>query len=182
MASTALTNAVIREATPGDAARLAVLARDTFVDTFGPDNTAEDMALYTASAFGEAIQRAELLDPSNTVFVMERGDEWMGYAMLRDGDAPACVASANTIEIDRLYVAKEHIGARAGAALMRHCLERAAQVNKDTVWLNVWERNERAIRFYERWGFETVGTMPYILGNDHQTDFVMVRHVSEVRD
>ena len=43
----------------------------------------------------------------------------------------------------------------------------------ETIWLGVWERNERAIRFYEKWGFREAGTHDFILGNDVQNDLIM---------
>ena len=180
MQSDALTRLTIRQATIDDAARLSTLARSTFVDTFGADNTPDDMAMYVAASFGDEIQRTELMDPRNVVFLAEQGDEAIGYAMLRDGPAPDAVPSANVIEIDRLYVSKHCIGTGAGAILMQRCLDEAAARGKEVVWLNVWERNLRAIRFYERWKFDDVGTMPYILGTDCQTDRVMVRRVEGV--
>jgi GNAT superfamily N-acetyltransferase len=167
----------IRQATVADAAQLALLARDTFVDTFAAANTASDMEMYVAMSFGEAIQRAELSDPRTTVFVADAGGALVGYALLHDGPVPECVTSDNVLEIDRLYVAKSHLGTGLGAALMRRCLDEAADRGKELVWLNVWERNLPAMRFYERWGFQYAGTMPYVLGTDHQTDHVMIFHL-----
>jgi ribosomal protein S18 acetylase RimI-like enzyme len=43
------------------------------------------------------------------------------------------------------------------------------------MWLQVWERNERAIAFYKRWGFEVVGVGSKELGNSTGTDLIMVR-------
>jgi len=45
----------------------------------------------------------------------------------------------------------------------------------------VWERNARAIAFYERWGFARVGSHPFKLGADEQTDLVMERPVKGPR-
>jgi hypothetical protein len=42
----------------------------------------------------------------------------------------------------------------------------------------VWERNARAIRFYEQWDFHPAGTQPFLLGTDLQTDLVMVRRIA----
>jgi ribosomal protein S18 acetylase RimI-like enzyme len=41
------------------------------------------------------------------------------------------------------------------------------------VWLGVWEKNARAIRFYTAWGFEKVGEQDFRLGNDLQRDWIM---------
>jgi ribosomal protein S18 acetylase RimI-like enzyme len=43
-----------------------------------------------------------------------------------------------------------------------------------TLWLGVWERNERAKSFYRKCGFRDVGSQPFVLGTDVQTDRVMV--------
>jgi ribosomal protein S18 acetylase RimI-like enzyme len=178
MTPTAPTTPAIRCAGPDDAARLATLAESSFVDSFGADNRAEDMAAYIATAFGEAIQRAELEDARCCVFLAEQNGEALGYAMLREGPAPACVGSARAVEVARLYAVRRRIGAGVGAALMQHCIREAAARGRDALWLGVWERNERAIAFYERWGFRRVGTQPFQLGSDLQTDHVMVRRTA----
>jgi ribosomal protein S18 acetylase RimI-like enzyme len=56
---------------------------------------------------------------------------------------------------------------------MRACLERARRLLCDVVWLDVWEKNLRAIAFYRRWGFVEVGTQAFVLGSDVQHDLLM---------
>ena len=165
----------IRQATADDAARCSAIAESTFVDTFGPDNSPADMALYCASAFGADIQRSELADSRHIVVFAENGGETVGYAMLRLDHAPACVSDRGAIEIARLYAASHLIGKGIGRALMQCCLDLAAERGHRTVWLGVWERNARAIAFYEKWGFVDVGPKAFVLGTDHQTDRVMMR-------
>lgn len=168
----------LRRATPADAARLAVFAATAFSDTFAAQNRPEDMAMYLQQAFGEPIQRAELMDPQCTVFLAERDGEVVGYAMLRDGPAPPCVPDPNAIEIARLYTGQQWIGAGIGTLLMQRCLVEAASRGRRTIWLGVWERNVRAIGFYQRWHFAIVGSQPFQLGTDRQNDRVMARRVT----
>ena len=70
------------------------------------------------------------------------------------------------------------LGTGVGATLMQRALVEAAGRGKDAVWLAVWERNPRAIRFYEEWDFHPTGTQPFLLGTDVQTDLVMVRRIA----
>ena len=171
---------VVRRATPADAASLAAFARAAFVDTFADDNTPEDMAAYIGGAFGEAQQRAELMDPACVTLLVERDGELAGYAMLHDGvvpSGPTTVVLSNAIEIARLYSGRRWIGTGIGATLMQHCLDLAAGRERDWIWLGVWERNARAIAFYARWGFGDVGSQSFQLGTDRQTDRVMARRV-----
>lgn len=168
----------LRRATPADAARLSVFAATAFADAFAAENRAEDMAAYVGTAFGESVQRAELSDPRCTVFVAERDGEIVGYAMLREGTPPRCVTDASAIEIVRLYAGRHWIGAGVGAVLMQRCLDEAASRGRHAIWLGVWERNARAIGFYQRWHFSIVGSQPFQLGADRQNDRVMARRVT----
>ena len=169
---------VTRAAQPDDAALLAELGASTFTETFQAANAPDDFATYMAAAFGEEIQRAELEDPDTTVFFAERDGETLGYVMLREGRAPASVAADDAVQIARLYARQRMLGRGVGAALMQCALAEAAGRGKDAVWLGVWDRNERAIRFYESWGFHRSGTQPFLLGTDLQTDLVMVRRIA----
>lgn len=171
-----------RRATPADAALLAALAATTFSDTFGPDNTPVDMALYMAESFGEDRQRGELADSRHTVFFAERAGEAVGYTMLREGPAPDVIRDADSIEIARLYATKRLLGLGVGATLMQRCLDESAARGLSTIWLGVWEHNARAIAFYRRWGFADVGTTIFMLGHDRQTDRVMARRVAGVAE
>jgi len=168
----------IRTATLQDNELLASLGAQTFRLTFAPDNTAEDMAAYLASAFGPRQQAAELADSGTTFLIAESRHETVGYARLRLGPAPECISGEHPIEIARLYAVTPWIGRGVGAGLMRVCLEHARERGADVVWLDVWERNLRAIAFYRRWGFNQVGTQAFVLGNDTQNDLLMERRVT----
>jgi GNAT superfamily N-acetyltransferase len=167
----------VRSATLADAPMLADLGAQAFAHAFGPENTPEDMAAYLEQAFGPQIQAAELAEPGSLFLVAEVGGEVVGYARLREGPAPDPVHGASPIEIGRFYARPDWIGRGVGAALMRACLAQARQRGKLTLWLDVWERNPNARAFYERWGFREVGTQPFRLGSDNQTDVLMERPV-----
>jgi GNAT superfamily N-acetyltransferase len=171
----------VRRAAPDDAARLAEFGRQAFHDTFAADNRPEDMAAYLAATFGEAQQRAELLDPCSTYLVAERvggdGADLLGYARLRTGDAPDVVRTTPAVEIARFYARRDMVGQGIGASLMGACLALARELGARAAWLGVWEHNVRAIAFYARWGFVDVGTCEFVLGTDVQTDRIMVRAI-----
>ena len=165
----------IRRATIADAEPLAELGARTFRETFGADNSAENMALHLSEKFAPELQRRELTDASASMFVACAGEVIVGYALLRDGSHADCVTGRAPIEIERIYVDAPWHGSGAAAALMRACEDEARRRGAETMWLGVWERNPRAIRFYEKNGFRQVGTQPFMLGRDPQTDLVMER-------
>jgi diamine N-acetyltransferase len=167
-----------RRAEPSDAALLAELGASTFTDTFAADNAPTDVAAYLSGTYGEEIQRAELEDPDITVFFAERNGEAVGYVMLREGPAPQVVRGFDLLEIARFYVRDSAKGTGVGPVLMQRAIHEAAVRGKEALWLGVWERNARAIEFYRRWEFFEAGSQPFKLGEDQQTDLVMVRRIA----
>jgi ribosomal protein S18 acetylase RimI-like enzyme len=165
----------IRRGTVADAALLSELAARTFAETFAADNTPEDLATYIATSFNVARVTAELKDPASIFLIAEVDGSAAGYARLHDGKAAQGVEGAKPIELVRLYVSREWLGRGIGEQLMRACLDEARQAGHETIWLGVWERNARALAFYRKWNFRTVGEHMFQLGADRQRDLVMER-------
>ena len=158
---------------------LAELGARTFSDTFAADNTPEDMAAYLASSFGPSQQAAELADRRCSYQIAEVNGVATGYALLRSGNAPNGVTGEKPIELVRLYISRESLGSGVGAALMQACIDEAKERGYETLWLGVWENNQRAQAFYRKWNFTEVGTHLFQLGDDLQTDILMQRSISE---
>jgi len=165
----------IRRGEARDAVALAELGARTFSDTFLADNDPNDIAAFLAETFSPEKQAAELADAATSYLVAEIDGALVGYAMLQRGVAPACVEGKAPIEIARLYVARAQLGRGTGEALMTRCVEHARNAGHDVIWLGVWERNARAIRFYERWGFRAVGQHVFVVGKDPQNDLLLSR-------
>ncbi len=171
----------IRPATTGDAGSLCVLAERTFRDTFADDNSAQDMDAYVRDSLTLGQIQSELDDPANTFLLafLDNAADPTGYAKLRTGTTEPSVRGPDPLELERLYVDQKAIGRGVGGALMRASLEIARKAGYRTLWLGVWEHNDRAILFYRRWGFQTVGEHGFRLGSDDQTDLIMERAVVE---
>ncbi len=80
------------------------------------------------------------------------------------------------LEIERIYVLQEFHGQRVGQVLYEKAIELAQERGLDYIWLGVWEKNARALRFYEKNGFEPFDRHIFKLGDDEQTD-IMVKKV-----
>lgn len=166
---------VIRRATEDDAERLAEMARRTFVETFGPDNTAENMAMHVAQSFGTDIQLGQIRDARMVTLLAEIGSTMAGFAQVRRGAWPPCVTGDSPVELWRFYVDRPFHGRGIAQALMGAVEQVARELDAHTLWLGVWERNPRAIAFYAKCGFVDVGAHGFIFGTEEQTDRVMAR-------
>jgi GNAT superfamily N-acetyltransferase len=153
------------------------LAARTFRETFAADNRPEDIARHEAEAYGQTQQSRELADPDIVTLLVHSDDLLIGFAQLRRGPVPACVKDDAPIELWRFYIAKEWHGQGIAQALMHRVADDARRAHALTLWLGVWERNERAKAFYRKCGFTDVGSHVYMVGTDAQTDRIMTRAV-----
>jgi ribosomal protein S18 acetylase RimI-like enzyme len=171
---------MIRTGEASDAKALAELAARTFGETFAADNRPEDIAAHIANAYGTSQQEKELVDPDIATLLVEVDAQLVGYAQLRSGLPPACVTGERPIELWRFYIARPWHGRGVAQALMNKVERDAYRRGARTLWLGVWERNERAQAFYRKNGFVDVGSHVFMLGTDAQTDRILVRPLPAV--
>ncbi|HEX4849654.1 MAG TPA: GNAT family N-acetyltransferase [Puia sp.] len=156
-----------------DAALIADMSRKTFYESFADQNKPENMAKFMDLVFTREKLIEEVGQPDSIFLLAYLGDLPCGYARLRDGERLPGLGDGQAIEIARIYAVKEVIGKGIGSALMEKCLQMAKAKSAATIWLGVWEKNERAISFYSKWGFEKFGSHIFMVGDDPQTDLLM---------
>ena len=167
----------IRYATENDAELIADLSRKTFSETFGYLNTKETMDKFLNEQFSRDKLINEVTGPDN-IFLLVFDDETpVGYAKMRHGEKRPEFENRDSVEIARIYVINSYIGAGVGKELMRKCIFLARDMKKEIVWLGVWEKNNRAISFYKKWGFEKFGEHSFTLGDDVQNDWLMKKQL-----
>jgi len=163
----------IRYGTTEDAKLLAELGAKTFYDTFAKDNTPENMDAYLKRSFSPQIQFNELAEPHVIFLIAESEKIPIGYAQLILNSKDKSIKGTKPLEIRRIYAAQEYLGKGVGKELMKAAISEARERGCNCIWLDVWEKNPRAINFYEQWGFKEVGTQTFKLGDDLQNDFIM---------
>lgn len=167
----------IRRATRGDARILHELAATTFPLASPPDTRPEDNQAFIATHLSEARFREYLDDPARILFLGVLGDAPVGYTMLvtgepYDADAARAVTHRPTVELSKIYVLPAQHRSGVAAELMAESVRAAVATGARSVWLGVNQRNERANRFYEKQGFQVVGTKHFLVGDRLFEDFV----------
>ena len=163
----------IRYATLEDASMIADISHITFYDAFAADNTLADMRKFLNEQFTKGKLMLEVGAPENIFLLASDASGVAGYVKLRDAKKPGLLSNVNALEIARLYALKNRIGTGVGKALMQASLDIAKEKGKQVVWLGVWEKNQRAIDFYHKWGFEKFDETDFLLGDDVQRDWLM---------
>jgi len=167
----------IQTATADDASLIATISRETFYDSFADQNTVADMQLFLNTQFTSEKLMAEVLDTLNIFFITYLDDQPVGYCKMRPGAHVQMQTDKQAIEISRFYARKNSIGKGIGKAMMQHAITYASDQHYTKIWLGVWEKNERAIAFYQSFGFSKFGEHDFLLGTDLQRDWLIQKNV-----
>ncbi len=123
--------------------------------------------------FRPDIQAAEIADPEAAVFLAADGDTLAGYAYLVVSPSKADASLLSRIYIDAAWRG-QGLANRLLDAVVSECAARGVE----RLQLTVYEKNARAIAFYNKVGFTPVGSTTFTVGDDVQTDIVMERDVT----
>jgi ribosomal protein S18 acetylase RimI-like enzyme len=165
--------ATLRRATGKDAAALAGVARATFTETFGMLYSAADLATFLEQHTPHDWAR-EIDDPAYAVMVVEDGHAAVGYIKLGPPRLPF-TPPHGAIELRQFYLLQPWQGGGMGPKMMEWALAEARDRGMQEMYLSVFVDNERARRFYAKYGFEDVGRYAFMVGDHEDTDIVMRR-------
>jgi ribosomal protein S18 acetylase RimI-like enzyme len=146
------------------------IGRETFYETFADSNSEEDMQKYISESFSDGKVKEELSNVDSLFFIAWEDNVPIGYLKINTGKSQTELQDPHAVEIERIYVKAAHHGKKVGQLLYDKALEIAQQTNKESIWLGVWEKNPRAIRFYEKNGFIAFDKHIFKMGNDEQID------------
>jgi ribosomal protein S18 acetylase RimI-like enzyme len=157
-----------RDAVAGDAATLAELGAQTFVETFGHLYGADDLAAFLRIHTPES-WAVELADPELAIVLVEEAGKAAAYAKVGPRSLPY-QPDGPAMELRQFYVLKPYQGAGLAPKLMDWVLAQAARRGATEICLSVWNENERAKRFYARYGFTYVGPYHFMVGEQADED------------
>lgn len=106
---------------------------------------------------------------TDNIIVAKDGHKVIGfvaYGIYRDDTVTDCG------EVFAIYVLADYYGQKVGYALMNAAFDKLAEYKRIAVW--VLKDNDRAIRFYERYGFRFDGTEKEVKLGTPNTELRMV--------
>jgi len=164
----------IRKITIADLDALLYISNRTYHEAFFEAfNDPDAFTVYTSELFAPDRLKAELADPDIVFCFAMDGRFPVGYIKLNFGNTQTIFQGNDAAEIERIYVLAAYQNQKIGEALLDYAVDIVRDKNLKTLWLGVWENNEKAVRFYERHFFRKFLTHQYFVGNDPQTDFLM---------
>lgn len=169
----------IRRAKPDDAEVLSEIGARTFTETFAHLYPPGDLAAFLAEAYGPAATRRNLADPAKAAWLVEAGDEVIGYAEAGPCALPHPDVTPSCGELKRFYLLKAWQNRGLGKPLFDLTIGWLQQAGPRDVWIGVWSENVGAQRFYGREGFVKVGEYGFRVGATVDHEFILRRRAAD---
>lgn len=160
----------IKIAKEEDTAVLALLGRLTWAESHGPYiDDKNDLLKYLDQNFSVSKTKQDLNNPKNLFYIIYSDDLPVGYAKIEVNAKQENVASQNNCRLERIFILNDFIHLKLGKQLLTFVEEQAKALKLDTIWLTVYIKNNRAIRFYEKNEFKNVGDVNFtVSGKDYE--------------
>jgi ribosomal protein S18 acetylase RimI-like enzyme len=166
---------IIRQANTGDAPSLSDLAKETYTAAFDHSFTPSDLAAHLEKNLSP--NNFERMLERDAVLVAEEIGRLIGYVQFGPADPATLPAQGGDQELRRLYVHADFQNQGVGTRLMNAAVAHPQLRDAERIFLDVWEHNPNAQRFYARFGFEVIGDRSFVVESGAQTskDLIMVR-------
>lgn len=101
----------------------------------------------------------------------------VGFVKLVLDNTLSCIDSEKTIRLEKIYVLEDFIECKIGKKLLVFSLNKVKAYNYESIWLTVYIKNIRAIKFYLKYGFTEVGKMDYIVNGKKFENDVLFKKI-----
>lgn len=163
----------IEQANDSQAGLVAELARKTFIETYGETSNPENLQLYVEAHFTPERISGELADHAFRFYIAWINDKPVGFTKIRRDRKPKGISGLKCLEIERIYVLQEFQGFSVGKELMQLVKGLARLEGDQVLWLQVWQKNDKAIQFYRKAGFVVYETNSFEFGREIHQDFLL---------
>lgn len=168
----------IKTAKEADTAILALLGRITWAESHGQYIADKNNLLaYLNKNFSVAKTKQEINNSKNLFYIIYVDDLPVGYAKLVVNEKQENVASHNNCRLERIFIQNEFIPLKIGQQLLTFVEDKAKTLKLDTMWLSVYIKNKRAIRFYEKNGFINVGELNFNVNGEVYENIVFSKRI-----
>src|SRR5689334_21667220 len=153
-------------ANPSQADIISSIGKQAFGSAFGNlFNSKEELCEYLDYTYDVAKISKSIEKENNVFFVAFVENVPVGFAKVKKNSLNDQIESIAQMEFQKIYVLPYYHGSGAGPALMQTVLDLADQVCPDYIWLDTHISNAKAIRFYEKYGFQKIGKYYFMIGS-----------------
>ena len=168
----------IKIASQADIEVLALISRLTWAESHGHYiEDKNDVSTYLEANFSVVKTTQNINDPNQRFYMIYVDDLPAGYAKLVLHASNKHVTSQNSCQLERIFILNDFIPLKIGQQLLTFVENQVKTLQIDTMWLTVYIKNKRAIRFYEKNEFINVGAINFLVNGKEYENIVFSKNI-----
>ncbi len=155
-----------------DSLRISVLLKTVYMQTYAVDGVTFEFASFITKRF--SIEHIESIIKKNPLqlIVAYQNENPIGVAeIIFDSTCP--IRNISITELSKLYVLERFYGRGIGFRLLQSVENELINNGLKELNLEVWKQNERAIAFYKKHGFISIGNVDFPMEYNTYKNYVM---------
>lgn len=171
--NTGMESITISRLEASDLGELADVARRTYCDAFADGLSAEDLQQHLQQTRSVDYFKAAM--KTDVILLAKNDGHTVGYVQFGAVKIDGTDAGPDDRELGRIYVetSLQHHG--IGRQLMKVVLDCPDMRAAPKIYVQVFDQNIKAIGLYKKYGFHTIGTTRFKVGDTELEDLIMVR-------
>ena len=160
-----------------DSLRISVLLKTVYIQTYAVDGVTFEFANFITKRF--SIEHIESIIKENPLqlIIAYQNENPIGVAeIIFDSTCP--IRNISIPELSKLYVLERFYGKGIGFGLLESTENQLINNGFKELNLEVWKQNERAIAFYKKQGFVSIGSADFQMEYNTYENFVMNKKLS----
>lgn len=140
---------------------IADIGKKSFSESHGHSASKEDITNFIIKTYNKASIAKEFKNTKTQYHIIYVDDKVAGFSKIELNSPNKDIDSLNITKLDRIYLLKEFYGQKLGAKLLDFNIQLSKNKDQKGIWLAVWVENQRALNFYTKIGFKTVGAYSF---------------------
>lgn len=168
----------IRIATVNDATHIALLGRITYTQSHGDFiEDKRNLLDFYEKNYAVSQIRKELLDDNNLFWIVFSDELPIGFAKLCLNINQLNLGDTNSCKLQRLYILNDFISLKIGSKLQDLILQKAISLNFKKIWLTVYYKNTKGIKFYKKYDFKEIGSIDFYVGKTNYENLIFSKNL-----
>jgi ribosomal protein S18 acetylase RimI-like enzyme len=170
---------VLQEAKLGDALEISNVAKETFSLACPKESDVVEIKAYIEKSLSLGYFQELICARNSYVICAFVNNELAGFVVLEFSSiCPDILTLRSPIELQKFYVKTKFHGTEVTAKLMIEAKKECVKRKYTDIWLSVFSDNDRAKKFYSKYGFVVVGTANFTMGSETHLDNLMVAKIA----
>lgn len=167
---------VYRKATVDDVLQVSILLQIVYMQTYGEDGITKEYANYVSKRFSVGYLTNAIQSNSDSILIATYKGNPVAAAEIKF-DSECSIENFRAPELSKLYVLEWFCGKGIGYNLLKEVEKTVLAAGQKKIWLWVYTLNPRAIKFYKRQGYHTIGSALYQMEENAYVNYAMVKNL-----